>query len=295
MTAGGGQRMTMIQNILFPVDFSPACVAMAPFVQRSAALLSAKVTLVHAFDPTAYNSFELYVRPLPQVKEEQSNLAQEKLSSFLATEFPQDENARAVVCGEAARQICELAREKRFELIVMPTHAGRFRRMLLGSTTAKVLDQADCLVMTTQHAETITPRPLEHREWVCAIGLTADSERVLRYAAEVAATVHANLSIIHAIPGDPGLPVQLELAEEVQSAERREARRRLDELQRVVGSHACTIVATGAVKAALLEAARRLGADVLIIGRSPEPGTFGRTRDLSYVVIRDAPCPVLSV
>ena len=127
-----------------------------------------------------------------------------------------------MVCGDAARRICELARAKPFDLIVMPTHAGRFRRMLLGSTTAKVLDEADCLVMTTQHAETIAPRPLEHREWVCAIGLTADSERVLRYAAEVAATVHANLSIIHAIPRDLGLPVQLDLEEEVQSAERRE-------------------------------------------------------------------------
>jgi nucleotide-binding universal stress UspA family protein len=287
--------MTTIQNILFPVDFSPACLAMAPFVQRAAALLSAKVTLVHAFDPTAYKSFELYVRPLPQVGEEQRNLAQEKLSSFLASEFPADDNARVVVCGDAARRICELARERPFDLIVMPTHAGRFRRMLLGSTTAKVLDEADCLVMTTQHAERITPRPLEHREWVCATGLTADSERVLRYAAEVAETVHANLSIIHAIPGHPGLPVLLDLEEEVQDAERREARGRLDELQRVVGSHARTIVAIGPVKEALLEAARRLGADAIIIGRSPEPGTFGRTRDLSYAVIRDAPCPVLSV
>jgi hypothetical protein len=34
---------------------------------------------------------------------------------------------------------------------------------------------------------------------------------------------------------------------------------------------------------------------VLIIGRSPQPGSMGRLRDLTYVVIRDAPCPVLSV
>jgi len=287
--------MTMIQDILFPVDFSPACVAMAPFVQRAAALCSAKVTLVHVFDPTAYSGFELYVRSLPEVEEERRSLAQEKLCSFLTSEFPPDDNARALVCGDAAKQICELARERRFDLIVMPTHAGRFRRMLLGSTTAKVLDEADCPVMTTQHAETIAPRPLEHREWVCAIGLTADSERVLRYANQAAATFHANLSIIHAIPGDPGLPVRLDLEEEVQSAERREARRRLDELQRVVGSHARTLVAIGPVKGAVLEAARRSGADALMIGRSPESGTFGRTRDLTYAVIRDAPCPVLSI
>ena len=287
--------MAMIQDILFPVDFSSACVAMAPFVQRAAALNSAKVTLVHVFNPIAYSSFELYVRPLPEVEEEHRNVAQEKLRSFLASEFPPDNNARALVCGDVATQICELARERRFDLIVMPTHAGRFRRMLLGSTTAKILDEADCPVMTTQHAETIAPRPLEHREWVCAIGLTADSERVLRYAAEVAATVHANLSIIHAIPGDPGSQVLLDLEEEVEYAERREARGRLDELQRVVGSHAPTLVAIGPVKEALLEAARRLGADALMIGRSPEPGTLGRTRDLSYAVIRDAACPVLSI
>ena len=285
----------MIQNILFPVDFSPACLAMAPFVQRATALLSAKATLVHVFDPTAHSGFELYVRPLPEVEEERRNLAQDKLSSFLVSEFPPSHNARALACGDVATRICELARERRFDLIVMPTHAGRFRRMLLGSTTAKVLDEADCLVMTTQHAETITPRPLEHREWVCAIGLTADSERVLRYAAEVAATAHANLSIIHAIPGDPALPVQFDLEEEVQSAESQEARQRLDKLQRVVGSQARTLVAIGPLKQALLEAARRLGADALIIGRSPEAGSFGRIRDLTYTVIRDAPCPVLSI
>jgi nucleotide-binding universal stress UspA family protein len=159
-------------------------------------------------------------------------------------------------------------------------HAGRFRRMLLGSTTAKLLDEAGCPVMTTQHAETIAPRPLEHREWVCAISLTADSERVFRYAAQYAATLHANLSIIHAIPGHPGLPVRLDLEEEVQSAERRETRRRLDELQRVLGSHARTLVAIGPVKGALLEPVRRSRADALMIGRSPEPGTFGRMRDL---------------
>ena len=77
--------------------------------------------------------------------------------------------------------------------------------MLLGSTTAKVLNDADCMVMTTQHAETISPRPLEHREWVCAIGLSADSERVLRIASQLAEAAQANLSLIHAIPAaQPG-------------------------------------------------------------------------------------------
>jgi hypothetical protein len=35
-----------IQNILFPVDFSPSCVAMAAYVKRAAAIFGARVTLV---------------------------------------------------------------------------------------------------------------------------------------------------------------------------------------------------------------------------------------------------------
>jgi hypothetical protein len=33
----------MFDNILFPVDFSLSCTAMAPYVQRAAAIVGAKV------------------------------------------------------------------------------------------------------------------------------------------------------------------------------------------------------------------------------------------------------------
>jgi nucleotide-binding universal stress UspA family protein len=168
--------------------------------------------------------------------------------------------------------------------------------MLLGSTTAKVLNDVEYPVLTTQHAETILPRPLEHRQWVCAVGLQPDSERVVRFASQLAQTVHANLTLVHAIPaGEPGLPVQFDLEERVQSEERKAALRRIEELQKAVGSHARAIIAVGPIKDTLTELARRLQADVLVIGRSPEAGAIGRLRDLTYAVVRDAPCPVLSV
>ena len=285
----------MIHNILFPVDFSPSCVAMAAFVKKGAGMFSAKVTLLHVLEPS-WSGFELYVRPLREVEEDREQVARAKLDSFLESESPADGGARLLVVGDAATRIAEVATERGFDLIVMPTHAGVFRRMLLGSTTAKVLNDADCPVLTTQHAETISPQPLEHREWVCSIGLSADSERVLRYASQLAETVHANLSLVHAIPAaEPGLPVQLDLEERLKSEERQAALRRIEELQRAVGSHALVSVAVGPIKDALTEAAPRLQADVIVIGRSPQPGALGRLRDLTYAVIRDAPCPVLSV
>jgi nucleotide-binding universal stress UspA family protein len=288
--------MTTIQNILFPVDFSPSCVAMAAFVKRAAAMFGAKVTLVHAFDLYSHDAFQLYVRSLSEVAEEQQTLARDKLNSFLKSEFPVGECPRVLLSGVAATQITQLARTNGFDLIIMPTHAGLFRRALLGSTTAKVLNHADCPVLTTQHAETISPRQLEHREWVCSIGLNTDSERVLRYASQAAEAVHANLTLVHVIPASgPDLPVQLDLEERLQSAKREAASRRIEELQSTAGSHALVSVAIGPIKDMLTEEARRLRADVLVIGRSPQSGAQGRLQDLSYAIARDAPCPVLSV
>ncbi len=288
--------MTTFQNILFPVDFSPSCVAMATYVKRAAVIFGAKVTLVHVFDLYSHDALQLYVRPLSEVAEEQQNLARGKLDSFLNSEFPVGECHRVLMSGDAAKLIVQFARMDKFDLIIMPTHAGLFRRTLLGSTTAKVLNDADCPVLTTQHAETISPGPLEHREWVCAIGLDTDSERVLRLAGQAAEAVHANLTLVHVIlASGPDLPVELDLEERLQSAKREAASRRMKELQNAAGSHAQVSIAIGPIKDMLTEQARRLRADVLVIGRSPQSGVLGRLRDLSYALARDAPCPVLSV
>jgi nucleotide-binding universal stress UspA family protein len=55
----------MIENILFPVDFSSSCVAIATYVKRAAAMFDARVTLVYVCDLASNNGFELYVRPPP--------------------------------------------------------------------------------------------------------------------------------------------------------------------------------------------------------------------------------------
>jgi nucleotide-binding universal stress UspA family protein len=126
--------------------------------------------------------------------------------------------------------------------------------------------------------------------------LSSNSERVLRFASQAAAQAHSKLSIIHAVQGgDPDLPIQLDLREEVLSGAGLEARRRIAELQQMVGTDVPARVAVGSVKEALLEAALESDADVLMIGRSHQPGAHGRMRDLTYAMVRDSPFPVLSV
>ena len=146
-------------------------------------------------------------------------------------------------------EIARVARAEGFSMIIMPTHAGRFRQMLLGSTTAKVLNDADCPVLTSTHAETIAPRPMEHREWLCAIGLGPGSEKMLRFARGAAAEARGKFTIVHAVrTGDPDIPVQLDLKEQIKSAERHYAMQRIAELQGMVGSEAPVRIAVGSVK-----------------------------------------------
>jgi nucleotide-binding universal stress UspA family protein len=97
-------------------------------------MFSAKVTLVHVFDLYSHDGFQLYVRPLSEVAEEQPNLARDRLNSFLDSEFPVRECPRILLSGSAATKITQLAHTNGFDLIIMPTYAGLFRRTLLGST-----------------------------------------------------------------------------------------------------------------------------------------------------------------
>src|SRR5215469_1203077 len=231
--------MALITRILFPVDFSPSCIAMAAYVKRVATLSGAKVSLIHVFDPYSYSGFELILRRSQDVADEHQEISVNRLNSFLKDEFPPSDHPRIIVAGEAASQIAAVAKNDGFDLIIMPTHAATFRRMLLGSTTATVLNDADCPVITSCHAETIALRPIEHREWLCAIDLSPDSERVLRFANQAASEIGGKLHIIHAIQaGDRDLAAPVNLTEQVHSVERREAARRIAALQERVGSNA---------------------------------------------------------
>jgi nucleotide-binding universal stress UspA family protein len=277
----------MIRRILFPVDFSSSCLATAPFVKRAAAIFGAEVTLVHVCDLSSHNGFELFERPATDIAREHWSLALRKLELFLESDFPPANSRRVLLSGYAADLIAETA--KNFDLIMMATHAGRFRRLLLGSTTAKVLNDTDCPVWTTEHAETIVPRSLEHRKWVCAVGLSADSERVFRYAQHAALVAKSDLSLLHVIESSKVHSEAHGPSNEVQRA-----RQHIADLQRRVGSKSPVRIASGPIRETLLDQVRQAAADVFVIGRGLHPATE-RLPDLSYSLVRDSPCPVVSV
>ncbi|MDQ2949685.1 MAG: universal stress protein [Acidobacteriota bacterium] len=74
------------------------------------------------------------------------------------------------------------------------------------------------------------------------------------------------------------------------------ARSELIELLRESGAGAEQIrVEAGSVSKKVRSAALQLSADLIVIGRRLLHAPFGRLRTNAYAIIRDAPCPVLSV
>lgn len=286
--------MPLIERILFPVNFSHSCTAMAAYVKRASAILGAQVTLLNVAEYNTYTGIEMAFRGPDDIANDLTDAARQRLDAYLTNDLPLA--TRIVRVGDPAAEIVQAARDIHASMIMMPTHAGAFRSMLLGSTTAKVLNDSDCPVFTSRHAETIAPRPIEHREWLCAIGLTSDSERVLRFASGISTQARGHISIIHAVQANQhDVPPGFELKDTFEAVARDRATLKLEELKQKVGIEADISISFGNVKHALLTAAQQFDADVLVIGRSPHDGPIGRLRDLTYATVRDSSFPVISI
>ena len=73
------------------------------------------------------------------------------------------------------------------------------------------------------------------------------------------------------------------------------ATERLEKLIDKVGCKAELHVESAHVVPYIREAADDAYADILVIGRKPGEGVLGRLRTHAYALIREAPCPVISV
>jgi nucleotide-binding universal stress UspA family protein len=190
---------------------------------------------------------------------------------------------KIVVTGDPAASIVELAHREKPDLIVMPTHGyGPFRRFLLGSVAAKVLHDVDVPVWTGAHLQKGS-QPMWKRigRVICAIDLKM-AEAVLPWARDFASEFKAELIIVHAIHEQPQVNAASAL-EYIQC------------LQRKLSAAGEVLIEEGNPAQVVQAAANRRNADVVVIGRSPREGVSGRLRTNAYSIVRDAPCPVVSV
>jgi nucleotide-binding universal stress UspA family protein len=221
---------------------------------------------------------------------------QDRLDGVLVKEFAHLPVQRIAELGDPAEVITQFAHSEGVDLIMMPTHGyGPFRRLLLGSVTAKVLHDAQCPVWTGAHME--KPPMQQHLAWrsvLCAVDGTPKSTPVMEWAAQFSKEAGAALRLVHAVPGTEAWP-ERHFDVEFENDLRKTARERIESLQRSVGIKAPLCIATGEVAETARDEARRHGADLIVIGRGVLDETLGRLRTHAYGIIRQAPCPVVSV
>jgi nucleotide-binding universal stress UspA family protein len=149
--------------------------------------------------------------------------------------------------------------------------------MLIGSVTAKVLDESEQPVLTGTHLEPEgDPAEWHIRNILCAVDLGTRTDCVLRWGAALAKEFNAKVSVLH-VASDP------------------HAANRMAKAIEAAGLHAEALIADGEPHKVVTATAARLEADVVIIGRGTATNTLGRLRAQAYGIVRQSPCPVLSV
>lgn len=293
-----GRSMLPISRILYPVDFSERCSEMLPYVALIAKKYHSEITLLHVTNPVI-SVPETGIWPPTDLPLPEWLISQqaEKLDSFGRKELDGFPVRRLVYEGEPEAQIVATAKAEDMQLVIMPTHGyGRFHKFLIGSTTAKVLHDLDCPVMTGAHVK--RSGELEQRgitNVVCAIDLGPTSCDVLTWAARITSDFNACLSVIHAVPHpEPSLKVVFssDLKDEIETKIRSD----IEGIKSSVGVGKVTIcIEEGAVARTVFSYASSVGADLLVVGRGGTPTEFGHLREHAYSIIRESGCVVLSV
>lgn len=286
--------MLPMAKILLPVDFSERSTGAAHYALALARRFDSELTMLHVLAPPPYELGGL--EALGGAYSTTPEQAQQDLETFLKNEMDVLRVRRLVLEGDPARRIIELAHAERMNLIVLPTHGyGPFRRFILGSTTAKVLHDADCPVWTGAHLEAAAfDASPGFRHVLCALDLGPQSNAALCWAAQMAAAFQARLSIVHATPPLEAGPARyFDPQWRVEMASR--ARQDIENLKEKMGVQAEVLVDTGEAHKLVAGIAADKQADLLVIGRSTAKGIIGRLRAVAYAIVRESPCPVVSV
>jgi nucleotide-binding universal stress UspA family protein len=265
--------MLSIANILVPVVFSPRCAWAARFAARLAREFGSELSVLHVG---------------------RANDAK-VLADFVSKELGTTRHKSVLIDGDPAGRIIEFAGESKTDLIVIPTYHGRYRTFLIGSVTAKVLHDVECPVLTGVHRyDDSSQIPDAFHNVVCALDDAPGCVPLFRWARELTDILSARLRLVHAIPA---------VDETSENRGEIEVRRYLlTEAKKHFSAHFTSEseqpnvnLCGGEIAKVIRETALANRADLVIIGRGHANRALGRLRTQTYSIIRNSPCPVISV
>lgn len=290
--------MFPLKRILLPVNFTAQCQGAAQYARALACNSHAELTVVHVREtlPLELGGLEFGGPMLSSLPSQQTAVLEEELAEFTLQALPGFPVKRLLLSGDPSVQIVDQAHKDESDLVVMPTHGyGPFRRLLLGSTTAKVLHDVKCPVWTGAHLETAPQADaIGFGHILCAVNLESESADVLTWAGRIAKAFGSRITLLHVLPSldcntaeyfNPDWRPQFQA----------DARFRIKSLLEEVPVSVDVQLREGEIAYSAVMAAKELQADVVVIGRGKAGAMFGRLPSKAYSILRQSPCPVLSV
>jgi len=138
------------------------------------------------------------------------------------------------------------------------------------------------------HAPTVP-----YKSIICALDETPESEAILRAAAAMAKSYQASLALVHVLEMPPATP-EIDFSpyrKDLIEAGHAHMRDLKDKLKLDVPD----IVIDAGVADGIREELVRRKADLLVVGRGHDQGVVSRVWSRLYAIVRDSPCPVLSI
>ncbi len=216
------------------------------------------------------------------------------LREFAAQSFPGQPLEAIAEIGEPGGVICKVAQQQAADLIMLATRGhGPVRRLLLGSVTAKVLHDASSAVWTGIGSALADHAPaIPYRSIVCALDESDEAQAVLKGAVALAAAYKADLSLVHAVE----VPVSSKIDFAPYKRELMDAANiRLREMQANLDVDAPHTVIDGPVADVVRDEVLRRKADLVVAGRGHAQGAITRMWSHLYAIVRESPCPVVSI
>lgn len=286
-----------VDHILFPIDFSIQSRVMNADVEWLASHSNCRrITLLHVFEVPAgwYGGGQAPPMLAPDFTEYAAE-AKQRLENY-SIKLPESRIQRLSVEGSPAWHIAHVAAEQYADLIVMGTHGyGPFRRLLLGSVAMKTLHDVKCPVWTRQAHLGSAAAPLTGISRIlCSIELSGETVPMLRSVKGLAAEFGSAVRLFHCVPETASMPFGYFDASLCRSM-KDWAREEISRMQQEAGTDFPVDLTGGQIAEDIAELATKEEADLVVIGRGKAQAAFGSLRTHLYEIIREVPCPVLSV
>ena len=294
--------MTVMQlkSILCPIDFSDFSAAAYQYALSLAEYYNANVAALHVVEFWKYPYAEYAAQEADYAKFSRALCegGELQLQRFVGQYSAGGLQPKLMVHqGNAPRCILSVAEKESMEVIVMGTHGRRgFDRLVLGSTTDRVIRKAACpvlIVSDSSHNSLNVGRDGRHRlsRILYCTDFSNNSERARSYAISLAEEYGAELVLLHVAESSSDLASAEEIiAEHTQG---------LDKLMSEAERKSLTVssaVRFGKPYEEIGRYAIETQANLIVMtargGDAVDRAVFGST---TYRVIQLGPCPVLAI